>query len=136
MNEINLNVYVFVIKINLLKRRVFLFIVHYVSFIIVKCIFISKMMLFGRGVFSSSCSRLFNKKWKDHTGIEPVTYRSAVDCSTTELIAPIDFLPHHWCSLTEPIVIYFSLSIRSFKLSKQVMTINVQLFSPTKPLFI
>ena len=23
---------------------------------------------------------------KDHTGIEPVTYRSAVDCSTTELI--------------------------------------------------
>ena len=31
------------------------------------------------------------KKVKGHTGIEPVTYRSAVDCSTTELIALDDY---------------------------------------------
>ncbi len=30
---------------------------------------------------------IFIDKKKDHTGIEPVTYRSAVDCSTTELKA-------------------------------------------------
>ena len=28
-----------------------------------------------------------SKKEEGDTGIEPVTYRSAVDCSTTELIA-------------------------------------------------
>ena len=42
----------------------------------------------GEGIIFPSVR---DKKREGNTGIEPVTYRSAVDCSTTELIAQAQY---------------------------------------------
>ena len=64
---------------------------------------------------------IFIDKKKDHTGIEPVTYRSAVDCSTTELIARDT--SSYLYSLFKPKSYYYCINFKQISLVTSLLYI-------------